>query len=225
MLTANSGMTFSAFQGCLSLATPTTTTTIAGIQQINPYYVLEPYIAVAWDSSDLKLFTPTSAPLSVSVLQQCQRRTSGKSIVPVSSAGSAGVPGTSVGKDMPNAPAGLSTAAKAGIGVAVPVAVISAIVMIVLLLKYRRKAHASAEELKRRDQSDTLELKNGIGVVVSEGDADSRAEADFENGRAEADSISIRPELDSPVVKAEADGSSLKYELDSGWHGHEKGNG
>jgi hypothetical protein len=101
------------------------------------------------------------------------------------------------------------------------VVVIAAVVMVVLLLKYRRKAQASAEELRKRDESDVVELKNGI--VVSEADTDSRAEADFENGRVEADSMaSVRPELDAPVVRLEAGGSSLRHELDSGWHGHEK---
>jgi hypothetical protein len=216
-------MTFSAFQGCVSLTTPTSTTTLydggSAIQQIAPYYVLEPYIPVAWATSDLKLFTPTSAPLSVS---HCSRVATA-SIVPLSTAselpglaGSPAIKGNPVGKAR-----GLPTGAKAGIGVGVAVAAISAVVMIVLLLKYRRKAQTSAAELKRRDQSDMLELKNGI--VVSEDDAEFRAEANFENGRVEADSISpVPPELDSPVIRAEADGSNLKYELDSGWYGHEK---
>jgi hypothetical protein len=186
----------------------------------NPYYVLEPYIPVAWASSNLAEFTPTSAPLSNRAQCIGALKTNGvSSAVLVSGTGSGaqsipGVPG-----DKPRGR--LSTGAKAGIGVGASAAAIAVITMIVLLLKYRRKAQISAEELKKRDQTDIVELKNGM--VVSEVDADSRAEADSENYRAEADSNSfIRNELDENVVRAEAEGSSLRHELDSGWQGHEK---
>lgn len=215
----SSGMTFSAFQGCISLTTPTATTTLyegQPIQMSQPYYILEPYIPVAWASSDLALFTPTSAPLSLAA--QCKRlanvsRTSVTSTDPAKG-GQQAVKGASGVKEK----GGFSKAAKIGTGVGISVAAIAAAVVAVLVLKYRRKRRATALGLKARD---TVELKNGVGI--SEVDADSRAEADFEHYRAEADSTaSLRRELDSRAIRAEADGSSLRHELDSGWYGHEK---
>jgi hypothetical protein len=207
-------MTFSAFQGCVSLTTPTSTTTLyqnhEKIQMIAPYVGLEPYIPVAWASGDLHLFTPTSAPLSVS--QACRP----KARVSVANTG---IPGRAV-KDVPGSPGVLSTGAKAGIGVGVAFAAVAAIAMIVLLLKYRRKAQVSAAELKKRDQPGDHESKTEL--VVSEMEADGTAEADCANARHEPDSISLKAELDSPVVRLEAEGSNLRHKLDSGWHGHEK---
>lgn len=214
------GMTFSAFQGCVSLTTPTGPVTLYqfgdAIQMGSPYVVLEPYIPVAWASSDLAEFIPTSAPLSGT--RQCLRTLASSSAVLVNG-GQAGIPGKAT---IPgDGSGGMSTAAKVGTGVGVSVTVVAAIVMAVLLLKYRRKAKAVALELESRDKSEKTELKGGI--VIHETEADSRVEADFEHYRVEADfNNAIRSELDSPVVRAEADGSSLRHELDSGWHGHEK---
>ena len=208
------GMTFSAFQGCVSLTTPTSTTTLyqnhEKVQMIAPYVVLEPYIPVAWASGDLHLFTPTSAPLSVSQACRAQAR---------ASVANTGIPGTA-GKHVPGSPGGLSTGAKAGVGVGVAFAAVAAIAMIVLLLKYRRKAQVSAAELEKRDQPENFESMTEL--VMTELQADETAEADCANARHEPDSISVKAELNSPIVILEADASNLRHELDSGWHGHEK---
>ena len=215
-----SGMTFSAFQGCVSLTTPTSTTTLyqgVPIQMDQPYVVLEPYIPVAWASSDLHLFTPTAAPLSV--LQECQPKARVSGAMVTGGGNAVGSPGKAV-KDTPGSPGRLSSGAKVGIGVGVAAAAVAAIALVVLLLKYRRKAQVSAAELKKRDQPDDFESKTEL--VVTEMEADETAEADFANTRHEPDSISLKAELDSPIVRLEADASNLRHELDSGWHGHEK---
>lgn len=213
-------MTFSAFQGCISLTTPTAVTTLhefgEPLPRSIPYYVLEPYIPVAWDSADFPKFTPSSAPLSVKQACAAARLSGPLASTPI--VDGAGAPGSAASSD------GLSVGAKAGIGVGVAIAAVMAITMVVLLLKYRRKATVSAAELKKRNEGDT---KAGVSeskadLVVTEAESNSIVEADHENTTNEADSGIISAELDSPMTIAEMEGSRLRHELDGGWRGYEK---
>jgi hypothetical protein len=119
-------------------------------------------IEVQWASSDLDSFTPKSAPLSkwydfVTSLSSTSQSSTTRPATPVQSGGSQP---TSTGNNTTGSDSsGLSTGAKAGIGVGAAFAFFAALAFLVLFFMYRRKRKAGTNSTAEPDAR-THELRS-----------------------------------------------------------------
>lgn len=162
--------------------------------------MLDKPIAVAWAQSDLGLFTPVSAPM-LSTASKIPPNTGGKANLATATSSNTSGLGTSDG---------LSTGAKAGIGVGPAFAFFAAVAAILLLLMYRRQRRSRSTQQNTSD--DKIEQ------------LPQPAESSH------LDNIPIVEMLSrskAPVVEAHSDPKTVEAdsgavaELESGWQGHE----
>ena len=156
-------------------------------------------IEVQWASSDLDNFTPKSAPLSnwVDLVTSSSSATQSSATHPATRAQSSGSQPTSTAHtDTGNASSGLSTGAKAGIGVGAAFAFFATLACIVLFFMARRKRktapdstgepHASMSELPGHELRERHQL-SGNPIHEAAGhykprELDSSPRAELEGG-------------------------------------------
>ena len=190
-----------------TVTTPTIVEMKAGttISISTAFVEVEWVVKVVWESSDLSVFTPKSAPL----LPLSSQAVSGNdSSVPNPTrkkqhpSGTAGDHSSTSGN---SSAAGHSSGAKAGIGVGVPIAALALLVAIVLCIRYRRRKSPRNEPSNGRQPESQTEYPT----------------ADAEESASEMPGGSQIHEAHGTSKPAEADPSTMRAELDSGWPGHE----
>lgn len=161
-------------------------------QNTNTILGIAPLMMVAWESSDLPVFTPPSAQ----VLQVLAATST--SVTTTSANTTTSIP-TQNTETL--ATSGLAQEAKIVIGVGTACGIFLVCISIGLLI-YRRRLRRSREKIGN-DQP--VEKADGVGILP----------------KAELAGDSHVREIDSREISAETDGTSVRHELEGDWHGHE----
>ena len=166
-------------------------------------YLADGPVVVGWRSSDLNLFTPRAAP-AIFPASPTPWTTDPSPSSSISSPPRTTSHNRNAAKPTVTHPSsnGLSTGAKAGIGVGVSIACLAAITAVILFLIFRRR---------RASGTSSRVVANRTRTLMSEADSRSKpAEVHAHSRPVEADSIA-RSELDSGWQGVEVRGAAARW--------------
>jgi len=167
---------------------------------------IAPLMLIAWESSDMAVFTPPSAPLLqvvAATATSVNSTSASDSTTSIGNANDIAASATDVRSLRTDTlpVSGLGQEAKIGIGVGAACGVLLVCTSIGMLL-YRRRVRQSRE---KTSNGQPARETDGVGIVA----------------KAELAGDSHVREIDSREVYAETDDANARHELEGNWHGYE----